>query len=375
MKVAIIGSLAYSLINFRGVLIQRIASAGHEVVACAPDDDAAVTATLGAMGARFQVVQMARASLNPFSDVRTFCALVRLLYEEKPDIILAYTQKPIIYTGIAHRIVRHGRFFPLVTGLGYTFSEDGRRPWLRSIVSSLYRLAIAEASSVILYNRDDCDELLRRGVLQAHHNVTMVPGSGVDVTHFAEQPVPPGQPVFLLIARLLHDKGLREFVAAARIVRSVYADAKFQLLGPFDANPASISEAELNQWRDEGCIEYLGATRDVRPYLAACSVFVLPSYREGMPRTILEAMATGRAIITTDVPGCRETVTDNENGFVVPVRNAVALAEAMMRFCRNPALAASMGASSRQIAQRRFAVESINELLITTMGLVEAHEG
>ena len=375
MKVAIVGSLAYSLINFRGVLIQRITSAGHEVVACAPDDDAAVTATLGAMGARFRVVQMARASLNPFSDVRTFCALVRLLYEEKPDIILAYTQKPIIYTGIAHRIVRHGRFFPLVTGLGYTFSEDGRRPWLRSIVSSLYRLAIAEASSVILYNRDDCDELLRRGVLEAHQNVTMVPGSGVDVTHFTEQPVPPGQPVFLLIARLLHDKGLREFVAAARIVRSVYADAKFQLLGPFDANPASISEAELNQWRDEGCIEYLGATRDVRPYLAACSVFVLPSYREGMPRTILEAMATGRAIITTDAPGCRETVTDNANGFVVPVRNAVALAEAMMRFCRNPALAASMGASSRQIAQRRFAVESINELLISTMGLVEAHEG
>ena len=375
MKVAIIGSLAFSLINFRGVLIKQIASAGHQVVACAPDDNAAVTATLGAIGVRFRAVYMARASLNPLGDVRTLCALVRLLYEEKPDIILAYTQKPIIYVGIASRIVRHGRFFPMVTGLGYAFSEDGRRPWLRSIVSSLYRLATAEASSVILYNRDDHIELLRRGALEANQNVTMVPGSGVDMTHFAEQPIPAGQPTFLLIARLLRDKGLREYVEAARIVRQSYADANFQLLGPFDANPASISAAELSQWQAEGCIKYLGQTADVRPYLAACSVFVLPSYREGMPRAITEAMATGRAVITTDVPGCRETVTDNENGFVVPVKNAVALAEAMMHFCRDPALASRMGKKSRQIALRRYAVEPVNELLLGTMGLSKHPEG
>ena len=375
MKVAIIGSLAYSLINFRGVLIQRITSGGHEVVACAPDDNAAVTAALGAMGARFRIVQMARASLSPLSDLRTLCALVRLLYEEKPDIILAYTQKPIIYAGIASRIVRHGRFFPMVTGLGYAFSEDGRRKWLRSIVSSLYRLAIADASSVVLYNRDDHIELLRRGALQVNQNVTMVPGSGVDMTHFAEQPIPAGQPTFLLIARLLHDKGLREYVGAARIVRQSYAHAKFQLLGPFDANPASISVAELSQWEAEGCIEYLGQTEDVRPYLAACSVFVLPSYREGMPRAITEAMATGRAIITTDVPGCRDTVTNNENGFVVPVRNSEALAEAMIHFCRDPALALRLGKMSRQIALRRYAVEPVNELLLATMGLSKQPEG
>ena len=369
MKIAIIASLAYSLINFRGALIRQMVAAGHQVVACAPDENSAVIEELSALGVHFQLIPMGRANLSPAEDLRTLFALVRLLWREKPDIVVAYTQKPIIYAGLAHRLLSRGRFFPMVTGLGYVFSEAGRRPRLRRMVTALYRAAVARATAVIVFNRDDRDELRRCGVVSRHQDVVLVPGSGVDVDYFVEQPLPPGGPTFLLIARLLHDKGLREYVAAAEIVRRQHPHARFQLLGPFDPNPTAISPDELAEWQQRGIVEYRGETRDVRPYLAACTVFVLPSYREGMPRTVLEAMATGRPIITTHAPGCRETVCEGGNGFLVPVGDATALAAAMMRFCREPGLAARMGALSRLIARHRFAVDSINRLLMGTLGL------
>ena len=368
MKIAVIASLAYSLTNFRGKLIAQMIAAGHDVLACAPDADGAVIDALWALGARFRCIPMGRANINPLEDVRTLLALIRLLHEEKPDIILAYTQKPIIYAGLAHRILRRGRFYPMVTGLGYAFSEHGR-PWLRWVVAGLYRAAVGRASAIIAFNADDRDELKRHAIVHEQQDIVLVPGSGVDMAHFAQQPLPPGGPIFLLIARLLHDKGLREFVAAASIVRRSYPAARFQLLGPFDRNPAAISPGELEQWRKRGMVEYLGETRDVRPALAACSVFVLPSYREGIPRTVLEAMATGRAIITTDAPGCRETVCAGDNGLLVPVRDVPALADAMARFCREPALAANMGARSHSIVRHRFAVEIVNQMLMGVMGL------
>jgi glycosyltransferase involved in cell wall biosynthesis len=369
MKIVIVASLAYSLTNFRGALIRRMIAAGHQVIACAPDDDAAVRATLTGWGATFRRIPMGRAGVNPLQDMATLAALVRLFRAERPDLVLAYTQKPIIYAGIAHRLTGRGRFFAMVTGLGYVFSSEGRRPWLRWIVTKLYRAALIRASAVIVFNRDDRDELLRWDVMEDRHPVVLVPGSGVDIAHFAERRVPKGPPRFLLIARLLHDKGLRDYVAAAAIVRHEYPEARFDLLGPFDPNPAAVSRAELAGWEASGAIVYRGETRDVRPYLADCTVFVLPSHREGMPRTVLEAMATARAIVTTDAPGCRETVCEGENGFLVPVSDPQALAAAMLRFCRDPALAVRMGAMSRRIARRRFAVEAINRLLMETLGL------
>ena len=236
-------------------------------------------------------------------------------------------------------------------------------------MTRLYRAALARAATVIVYNRDDRDELRRSRIVNDRHEVVLIPGSGVDMAHFAEQPIPPGGPIFLVVARLLHDKGLREYVEAAEIVKRDYPDARFELLGPFDPNPAAVSAAELAEWQSRGALIYRGAARDVRPYLAHCSVFVLPSHREGLPRTILEAMATGRAIITTDAPGCRETVCEGENGLLVPVGDPRALADAMLRFCRDPELAERMGAMSRRIARRRFAVEAINRLLMATLGL------
>ena len=200
-----------------------------------------------------------------------------------------------------------------------------------------------------------------------------VPGSGIDTRRFTAAPVPAGPPVFLLVARLLGNKGLNEFVAAARAVRARHPGVRCQLLGPVDINPAAITPAQLAAWQAEGAIEYLGETRDVAPYFAASSVFVLPTwYREGLPRTILEAMATGRAVITSDAPGCRDAVTDGWNGLLVPPRDSAALTAAMQRFVDDPGLAATMGGRSRERAEAVYDVRKVNRLLLTTMGLVRA---
>lgn len=375
MRIIVVASYAFSLVNFRGDLLSAMVAAGHEVIACAPEEDRDVQAALGRMGVRYHRLPMRRAAISAIADLATLKALVALFRAEQPDIILAYTQKPIIYAGLASRIVGRGRFFAMVSGLGYVFTEgqSWTRRLLRPLVSRLYRSAVRRAAAIFVFNGDDRDEMLRSGILRPGHKVVQVPGSGVDLKRFPQVPVPEGPPVFLMIARLLRDKGPHEFVEAARMVRAHHPDARFQLLGPLDPNPSGISAAELHRWRDEGAIDYLGETRDVRPHLARAHVFVLPTaYREGLPRTILEAMATGRAVVTTLSPGCRETVEPGINGYLVPMRDAPSLAEALMRFADDPGLAARMGRCSRDVAEARFGVDRVNALLLSTMGLIGA---
>lgn len=378
MKVLVLSSLAYSLINFRGALLGDMVAAGHEVVACAPDHDEEIAAKLAEMGIALRTVRMARAGTNPFSDLATLKDLVALIREVKPDVVLAYTQKPIIYGGIAARIAaRIGtttRFFAMCSGLGHVYSEQNpglKGRLLRGVVSFLYRRGVARAKAVFVFNRDDHAEFHRHRILAPGQLVVQVPGSGIDTTRFTATPLPDGPPTFLMIARLLRDKGLPEYVEAARRVKVVCPEARFQLLGPFDANPSSVSEAELKAWQDEGLIEYLGETRDVRPFLAQAGAFVLPTYyREGLPRTILEAMASGRAIVTTDTPGCRETIFTDENGILVPPRDAGALADALTRLATEDGLMARYGAAARRIAEQKFDVRIVNALLLGTMQLV-----
>jgi glycosyltransferase involved in cell wall biosynthesis len=372
MKIVVIASLAYSLVNFRGRLLEAMVAAGHEVVACAPDEDPEIERRLGTIGIAYRRMPMARAGLNPFVDVTTLLWLIRFFRRERPAIVLAYTQKPIIYGGIASRLAGQGRFFAMVSGLGHVFSDGGSRAMrlLRRVVSVMYRSALTRAEAVFVFNTDDRDEMLRNRIIRADTNVVQVPGSGVDLAHYRQAPVPSGAPVFLVIARLLRSKGLNEYVSAARIVRFACPGATFRLLGPTDPGPAGIAQAEIDAWAREGVIEYLGETRDVRPCLATSSVFVLPSwYREGLPRTILEAMATGRAVITTDMPGCREPIDEGRNGYVVPPRDVPALAQAMMRFVEMPSLAADMGSAARRTAEERFAVERVNAILLNAMGV------
>jgi glycosyltransferase involved in cell wall biosynthesis len=205
--------------------------------------------------------------------------------------------------------------------------------------------------------------------------VRRVPGSGIDLALFHQSAPRPGQPTFLLVARLLREKGIGEFVEAARSLRARYPQARFQLLGHFDPNPSAIRKDEVDKWVSEGVVEYLGTTKDVRPYLADCTAFVLPSYyREGIPRSILEAMATGRAIVTTDLPGCADTVVDGVNGFLVPKKQPDRLAAVLERLILQPALAAKMGEASRRLASDRFDVHAVNRLLLSEMGLVSTSE-
>ena len=371
-RVLVVASLAWSLVNFRGALLADLVAAGHDVTAAAPENDPEIAALLTRMGVDYVQIPMQRAQANPLADLGTLAALVRLIRARRPDVILAYTQKPIVYSGLAARIAGEGRFFAMVSGLGHAFSDAdaGGRRLLRGVLARLYRLALGKAQAVIVFNSDDGAEMARHNMLPPGLKLVQVPGSGIDTARFAPAPLPSGPPVFLLVARLLVNKGLRDFVAAARLIRADCPDARFQLLGPADANPAGLPAAELAGWQAEGIIEYLGETRDVAPFLAGATVFVLPTwYREGLPRTILEAMATGRAVITTDTPGCRDAVSDGDNGYLVPVRDPAALARAMRRFIADPGLAARMGVRGRARAESRYDVVIVNRLLLETMDL------
>lgn len=368
MKIIVVASLAYSLINFRGRLLADMVANGHEVVTCAPEEDSEVTAQLGALGVAYRSMPMARTGLNPLADVRTLVWLVRLMKRERPGLVLAYTQKPIIYAGLASRIMRCSHYFAMVSGLGHAFGEGSAR-WLRALVAILYRSALKRADGVFVFNADDRDEMLRHHMITREAHVVRVPGTGVDLDHYRSVPVPSGRPRFLMIARLLSSKGLFEYAEAARRIHARYPDVRFELLGPMDPGPGGIEAAQIKAWCAEGVIDYLGEARDVRPTLAACSVFVLPSwYREGLPRTILEAMATGRAVITTDMPGCREPIERGLNGFLVAPHDADSLETAMMQFVQNPRLASTMGSHARRTASR-FSVQLVNQLLLSTMSL------
>lgn len=365
-------SYTVSLVNFRFHLLKTMVERGHEVVAYGPELHLPTVDALAAIGVSFVQIPMARTGLNPLQDVRTLMALWRELRTYSPDVILCYTMKPIIYGLMAARFAGVKQRHALITGLGYIFS-DADRPrlsWIRRIATWMYRFALHGGGKVFVYNDADAADIRNGRMVADFGRIVSVPGSGVDLGRFVPSDVPSGAPVFLIVARLLREKGFCEFAEAAKALRQVNAQARFQILGPLDPSPLAISKAEVDRWATEAGIEYLGETTDVRPYLAACSVFVLPSfYREGIPRSILEAMATGRAIITTDMPGCRDTVVDGENGVIVPPRDANALAAAMKRLIDDPALARRMGQRSLEMAHDRFDVHAVNRLLLTEMEL------
>ncbi|MEZ5566176.1 MAG: glycosyltransferase family 4 protein [Gammaproteobacteria bacterium] len=367
-KVLVLASYAPSLIRFRGHLLRGMVARGHAVYATAPDDSE-TAGQLGALGVTFRPVELHRTGINPLQDARYLARVCRLISELKPDVVLAYTAKPVIWGLLGARLLGVPDLFALITGLGYAFSGRGPRRWLFStLLSFLYRFALSGCSVVFFQNPDDHQEFVARKLLKRGQCAEVVNGSGVDMEVFRPQ-VLPGKNAFLLIARLLVDKGIREYVAAARLVKDKCQNVSFQLAGWRDTNPAAVPDAEIEAWISGQDIEYLGVLEDVRPALANADVYVLPSYREGLPRTVLEAMASGRPIITTDVPGCRETVRNGENGYLVPPRNVPALVDAMLRFVDNPQLVAVMGAASRRQAEERFDANHVSRSMLDRMGL------
>ena len=320
LRVAVVGETAESILSFRGDLLRSMAASGHEVLAIAPEHDASARAAVEAMGVAFATVPLHRAGMNPLHDVTTVVSLTRAFREFRADVVLVYAAKPVVYGLIAARLARVRLRVALITGVGSALAGGPgvRRRTLSMLLRSLYAVGLRQAQLVFFQNPDD-ERLFRSlGLVRNHHRVVRVNGSGVDLARFSLVPLPPPPVTFLMIGRLIRDKGVGEYVEAARRVRHAHPEVRIQLLGALDLNPSRISAQELEAWRAEGAIEYLGSTSDVRPFLSRAHVCVLPSYGEGMPRSVLEAMAMGRAVLTTDVPGCRETVEDGRNGFLVP---------------------------------------------------------
>ncbi|GAW65839.1 glycosyl transferase [Geoanaerobacter pelophilus] len=370
-RILVVGSLAESLINFRGPLLAALVANGHEVHAAAPDASASVKERLAGLGVRYHDLFLARTGLNPLADLKTYRSLKAIIRQTNPEVFFAYTIKPVIYGAFAARAARVPGIYPMITGLGYTFSGLTLKAKLvGSVTSILYRLALSFANQVFFQNPDDMSLFIKRGLISSRAQAVIVNGSGVDLEKFAPANLPQDLS-FLLVARLLKDKGVLEYVAAAREIKGRYPQVRFKMAGWIDDNPMAVSTQELVGWQQEGTIEYLGRLEDVRPAFAECSVYVLPSYREGTPRTVLEAMAMGRAIVTTDAPGCRETVVDGENGFLVTVKDSETLAKAMEKFIVDQGLIKIMGDRSRDIAENKYDVNKVNHMIMTTMGLVD----
>jgi glycosyltransferase involved in cell wall biosynthesis len=371
-KVAIVGNQGFSLLNFRGSLIADLCGRGHEVVAFAPEMAEDIRAQLQALGAQTIELNLARTGTNPIADLRAIFQLRRLLVDAAPDVMLAYAAKPVIYGTIAAWIAGVPRRFAMVEGLGFVFIERPgvrkSRTLLRLLVKKLYGFALRRAEKALFLNDDDISDFVSMGLLPPQ-KALCIGAIGVDLDSWAPEPAITTPITFTLVARLLRDKGVLEFVEAARRIKQRNLGVRFLLVGGLDENPESISAEEVVAWVDEGLIEWPGHTA-VAPFLRQTSVFVLPSYREGVPRSTQEAMAMAKAIITTDVPGCRETVIDGVNGFLVPARNASALASAMQRFIDNPDLIVDMGRESRRLAEERFDVREANQRVMKVLGLL-----
>ncbi len=367
----LIGGLAESLVNFRGSLIATLQAQGVCVHVAAPDMLQAnpVRKQLEARGVEVHNIVLQRTGRNPIVDMQTLWGLWRLMRRVRPDYVLSYTIKPVIYGSLAAWMARVPRCFAMITGLGYAFQRQVQGGALQFLVRRLYAMALSGVKSVFFQNPDDEVLFRQQGLVVSSARTCVVNGSGVDVVSFSVQPLPIGAVNFLLIARLLGDKGVREFVGAAHQVKAVHPQAQFTVVGWIDSNPDAIKQHELDDWVATETIHFIGHLSDVRPAIAACSVYVLPSYREGTPRTVLEAMAMGRAIITTDAPGCRETVAHGDNGLLVPVKSVDELAQAMCRFIDEPGLAGAMGARSRLIAEAKYDVHKVNAVMLREMGL------
>lgn len=367
----VVGNSAGTLTSLRKELLTDLVRSGLEVHAAAPglSDDSVHTAILHEMGVEPHTVSLQRAGLNPISDLAFTVQLYHLMRRLRPNSVLSYTIKPVIYGTVAGWLARVPHRFALIAGLGHMF-VGSRVGFLQKLIHRMYAFALTRAEKIFLQNPDDLKLLLERGVLAEDAATVVVNGSGVDLQRFEVAAVPAGSPRFLMICRLLGEKGVREYAEAARRIRAIHPEITFSLAGGLDANPSSVTQRELDDWVAEEAIEYLGVLADVRAVLAACTVFVLPSYyREGTPRAILEAMSIGRAVITTDMPGCRETVDNGRNGFLIVARSVDALVNAVQRFITDADLSRRMGAESRAIAEKKYDVQKVNRVMLEEMGI------
>lgn len=351
MRILMTVNAAWNIWNFRRPLVEALMGDGHQITVLAPRDDA--VPDLERLGCRVRPLEMSVKGLNPLEDLKLQRRFSRIFREERPDAVLSYTIKNNIFGA---RAAKSGDvpFVPNVTGLGTAFLSG---KLLQTVTEQLYRRSFAALPVVFFQNEDDRDLFLDRRLVRADQ-ARLLPGSGIDLQRFtpAPMPAPEDPPVFLMIARLLRDKGVLEFVEAARVLKASHPRARFQLLGAVGSeNRSAINSPTVDAWVAEGVVEYLGTTADVRPAITAASCVVLPSYREGAPRTLIEAAAMARPLIATDVPGCRAVVDRDVSGFLCDVRSAESLAAAMQRFLGlSSKVQQAMGAAGRTKMVREF---------------------
>lgn len=365
MKILVVGAYSPSLVKFRGPLLSRLVGEGCEVHAAASDMTVDIQNELRKLSIVPHEIPFSRTGLNPISDLKSLFYLWQLLLRLKPDLVLTYTIKPNIWGAFAAHLTGV-QSIALVTGLGYAFAKMSNVSFKHKLTSRVARLFYRCATNlnfrVIFQNPDDQRDFIASGCIADVEKLRLVNGSGVDLNHYRQAQLP-ATPDFLMISRFIEAKGIREYVRAALEVKQTHPLARFRLVGSFDDGPDSIPRSELKEWT-EGGVECLGASDDVRPHLANCRVFVLPSYREGTPRSVLEAMATGRPILTTNVPGCRETVIDGVNGFLVPVRDHEALAKKMRWMIDNPIECERMGDQSLCLVREKYDVDKVNRKML-----------
>ncbi|HMN13111.1 MAG TPA: glycosyltransferase family 4 protein [Bellilinea sp.] len=344
---------SWNIINFRAGLVRAMLARGFKIVAASPND--AHTTRLGEIGCHHIPLAIDNKGTSPLKDAVLLLRYLRMMHREKPNVYLSWTIKPNIYGSLAARILR----IPVicnVSGLGTTFLHDG---WLTRFVKLLYRVALSHSAVVFFQNREDLHLFIESRLVRPKQ-ARLLPGSGIDLDRFTPTPFTPREadngPIFILVARLLWDKGIREYVEAARRVRARMPQAKFRLLGFLDVeNRTAVPRQTVENWEQEGLIEYLGQTNDVRPHLADADCVVLPSYREGTPRSLLEAAAMARPLIATDVPGCRDVVDDGVNGWLCKAKDVDDLADKMLQFTESShAQRLEMGRQSRLKAERQF---------------------
>lgn len=366
------------MVDFRAPLIAAQVAKGRRMLILAAPTPGFASGAAEALGARVEDWPVRRTGLNPLADLAALTRLWRTLRRERPDLVFAHGVKPVIYAMTLARLAGVPTRVAMIPGLGFAFgAEGGAKARLAGLAARAgYALACRAASLVILQNPDDRNDLLSAGALSPRTETVVVDGSGVDMERIAQAPFPPGPTTFLMVARLIRDKGVHEFVEAARRVRVQAPETRFVLVGTTDANPRSVRSEDLDAWRAEGVVELRGHIPDPRQAFADCHVFVLPSYyREGTPRTNLEALATGRAVITCDTPGCRETVVDGVTGRLVRPRDPAALAEAMLELARDPDRVRAMGDASRALCARRFELGAVTRATLSAMERAERSQG
>lgn len=375
-SLAIISSQAFSLINFRGPFIKELTRRGIKVFALAPDYNLEYCDRVRKLGAEPIEFSLSRTGMHIYYDCRDLLKLAKILRMLRPDASMGYFIKPVIYGSIAAWLAKIPSRYSMIEGLGYVFSEEAesqtiRRRVLRLGVKVMYRFALHKNKRVILLNKDDIRLLLAQNIVSLSQ-IVHLDGIGVALDHYKPEPPVTDPVTFILIARMIKEKGVYDFVEAARRVKKTHPRTRFLVVGGTDLNPNSLKEEELKRWVAEGLIEWPGEVKDVRYWIAQASVFVLPSwYREGLPRSSQEAMAMGRPIITTDWPGCRETIKDGVNGFMITIRDIEALSTAMQRFIESPKLIETMGIESRRIAEARFDINVINRQMLAAIGIHE----